>query len=98
MALTFTTEKFEVANITVTDEYTVRVFVKHVGVSSNGTEVLISDNMSEVLVPGTDSSGDEWYCTDEVRAVCEAQWDEETIAEWNAMDEYSQEGLINSVE
>lgn len=97
MALTFTTERFEVAKITVTDEYTVRVYIKHLGVSSNGTEVLISDTMSEVLVPGTDLSGDEWYCTDEVRAICEAQWDEKTVAEWNAMDEYNKRGLIDSI-
>ena len=28
-----------------------------------------------------------WYCVDEVRKVAEAQWDEESVAEWNSMEE-----------
>lgn len=87
MAHTFGEEKFSVARIAITNDYTVDVYMKHYYVSESGIELLVSDTMCEVLEPGTDLSGDEWYCTDEVRAICAQQWDAESIAEWNAMTE-----------
>lgn len=91
MAHTFGEEKFAVARIAIDNDYLVRVYLKHYYVTESGLEILISDNMVETLEPGTDLSVDEWYCTDEVRAICAQQWDDESVAEWNAMDEDDKE-------
>jgi len=91
MAHTFGEEKFSVARIAIINDYTVDVYMKHYYVSESGVELLISDTMCETLEPGTDLSGDEWYCTDEVRAICAQQWDAESVAEWNAMNEEDKE-------
>lgn len=87
MAHTFGEEKFAVSRIGIDGDYIVNVYQKHYYESNDGTEILISEGMCETLEPGTDLSGNEWYCTDTVRAVCAQQWDAKSVAEWNAMSE-----------
>lgn len=87
MAHTFGEEKFAVARIGINNDYCVNVYMKHYYTTESGMEILISDTMCEIIPPGTDLSGDEWYMTDEVRAVCAQQWDDASLAEWAEMTE-----------
>ena len=87
MAHTFGEEKEVVSKISIDGDFMVYVYKKHYYEAADGTEILISDTMNQPLEPGDDLSGDEWYMTDTVRAICAQQWDEESVAEWEAMSD-----------
>lgn len=99
MAISFISERKEVSKVTVLGDYLVFVKYDHIGTYANGSEVLIGE-MTEILTPGTDLSGNDpetaWYCTDEVRGICEGHWDDESVAEWNAFTEQERDALLNN--
>ena len=101
MAKLLGTECFDVAKICIHDGYTVDVYKKHYVLTSSGAELLIDDTMIEVVTPDydltlcADGSDDLFWATDEVKAVCREQFDEETIAEWNEFTEEEKEAIID---
>lgn len=99
MAISFISERKEVSKVIVYGDYIVLVRYDHIGTYANGSDVLIGQ-MTEVLVPGTDLSGSDpetaWYCTDEVRGICEGHWDDESVAEWNAMSQAEKDEILNN--
>ena len=101
MAKAFGTEHFSVARLHIHNEYTVDVYKKHYYVSKSGIEILIDDSMFEVISPDTDLSvtaedNEELYwATDEVKQICAEQFDEETVAEWQALTPEEKENYLD---
>jgi len=99
MAISFISERKAVSKVIVYGDYLVLVRYDHIGTYANGSDVLIGQ-MTEVLTPGTDLSGNDpetaWYCTDEVRGICEGHWDDKSVAEWNSFTEQERASLLNN--
>jgi len=101
MAKAFGTEHFSVSRLHIHNEYTVDVYKKHFYVSESGIEIIIDESMFEVITPDTDLSvsaentEELYWATDEVKAICAQQFDEETVAEWNAMSPEEKETYID---
>lgn len=105
MANTIVREYSKLTKVDIVGDYIVRAWREVYGVFANGAEVKIGE-MCSLLTPGTDLSGEgynpddpemddfRWYCVDEVRKVAEAQWDEESVAEWNSMEDDEKEDYL----
>jgi hypothetical protein len=103
MAKQFGQEHFTVSKIHIHNDYTVDVFKKQFYVSkTSGIEIIIDDgSMWEVITPDTDlsvsyeNSEELFWATDEVKEICNEQFDEETVSEWNAMSDEEKQNQIN---
>ena len=100
MANSLISERYQISKIGIVGDYIVSIKYSQMGTFANGVEVEIA-KMTEYITPDTDLYNDDpdhsWYCTDEVRAVCEGQFDEETLTEWKEFSEYDKSQLLDNL-
>jgi hypothetical protein len=86
MAIKYTHSYQKVSRVEIQGEHTVRVYYNEIGVFANGKELVVGE-MSKIITPDMDLSGDDFWCTDEVREICDLQFDEDTRKEWSELSE-----------
>lgn len=92
MAHSLGQEYSEVDGISIVDDYV--ILVRKHDYYLVGDVKVTRGRMMEIVTPDEDLSGDEWYMTDEVRAVAAAQFDDESKAEWGAMTQQQKDDYL----
>ena len=92
MAHSLGQEYSEVDGISIVDDYV--ILVRKHDYYLVGDVKVTRGRMMEIVTPDEDLSGDEWYMTDEVRAVAAAQFDDESKAEWAAMTQQEKDDYL----